>query len=284
MSKNLGSLLQKLDKVIGVRPTGQRVDWKERDALKKKSFTKLQPGKNNIVAVPHNPEDPFVIWGYHNSLQKESYWSVPCDAHNKNEQCIVCDVIADLKAENEEGNRHIWFPIELKFEFYIPIVNVDSEDTIEEGPKWLRFGKSILSQFKEWLDNTDDDEEPFYSDEEPQKVIVTYNKSAAPSEMYKLDKKRMKPFDKSTLKEWRGKLEPVETFLYSKTEDQLKKIVDEYFERVAAEVEKTTKSDKAAQEDKVIPKKVSPVDIEDDEDEDVDVVDALPTKLNRLKR
>ena len=188
-TNNIGSLLERLDKVVGKKKEQNKTDWKELAELKKKSFTKLKPGKNQIAIVPLDSQDPFVIWGYHNSLQETSFWSVPCEAYNKDKECIVCNVIEELKKEDEKGNKHIWYPIRQQFEFYVPIINLESEETQKEGVKWLRFGKLIMGQFKEWLSNTDEDEEPFYSDEEPQKIIITYDKSAAPADMYKLDRK-----------------------------------------------------------------------------------------------
>jgi hypothetical protein len=269
-NKGIGSLLESLDKVLGKKREANKTDWKELAELKKKSFTKLKPGKNNIAIVPLDTKDPFVIWGYHNSLQETSFWSVPCDAYNKDKDCIVCNVIEELKKEDEQGNKHLWYPIRQQFEFYAPVVNLESEETIKEGIKWLRFGKLIMSQFKEWLSNTDEDEEPFYSDDEPQKIIIAYDKSAAPGDMYKLDKKRFKPFGEQQLADWRGSLKPVQDFVYSKSQDEMKKIVDKYFERIAGEV--------ATPDEPVVE------DEEDDDDATTEVVDKIPSKLDRLKK
>src|ERR1035437_4084948 len=237
-SNNVDALLLKLDTAMGKkREQFVKTDWAAVKAEKEKSFTKLAPGKNQIAVVPMDIVDPFTFWGYHNSLQETSYWSVPCDAYNKDKECIVCNVIEELKKEDEAGNKHIWNPIRQQLEFYVPIVNLESEETIKEGVKWWRFGKSIMGTFKEWLSNSNDDgDEPFYSEEEPQKITITYNKGVAFSDMYKLDKKNMKPFSKNQLAEWKGSLKPISDFIFSKSQEDLKKIVDDYFDRIANEV------------------------------------------------
>lgn len=270
-TNNIGSILERINKVSPKPKEKQKTDWAAQGELKKKSFTKLKIGKNQVGIVPLDTKDPFVIWAYHAGLQETSYWSVPCDGYNKDKECIVCNVIEDLKKEDEQGNKHIWFPIRQQFEFYVPVVNLESEETIDEGIKWLRFGKLIMGQFKEWLSNTDEDEEPFYSDEEPQKIIITYDKSAAPGDMYKLDKKRFKGFDEQQLADFRAKLNPLTDFMFSKSQDDLKKIVDKYFERIAGEVTVPSATDESN-------------DDEDDDNDDTEVVSKMPIKLDRLKK
>lgn len=233
--KDVSGLLNRLDSALGKKKsTGGRIDFKELAALKAKSFLKLKPGKNNIVFVtPTGAEDPFQFWGYHNNLQEVSYYSVPCDKFNKDEECVVCKVVDDLKSENHEGNKHLWLPIREQIEYYAPVVVVDSDATIAEGIKWLRLSKTVMSQLTEWLRNLEKDEESFYSDSEPQKVIVTYDPKAAPMEQYKLDKKSFKGFDEAQLADWREGLKPIKDFILSKSLTEVTKIVDGYFERVA---------------------------------------------------
>jgi hypothetical protein len=239
--KNVESLLSRLDSALGKNKAKNRVDFKELAELKKKSILKLEPGKNNIVFItPEGAEDPFTFWGFHNSLQEVAYYSVPCDQFNKNEDCMVCKVIEDLKAENHEGNKHIWYPIRQQTEYYAPVINVESDKTIADGIKWLRLSKSIMSQLTEWLRNLEKDELPFFSDDEPQKIIVTYNKGAAPMEQYKLDKKNYKGFAEQQLADWRGSLKPIGDFILSKSQTEITKIVDAYFERIANEVANST--------------------------------------------
>ena len=92
--------------------------------------------------------------------------------------------------------------------------------------------------------------------------------------MYKLDKKNLKPFSESQLESWRKNLPPVEDFIYSKSQDELKKIVDKYFERIAETVALPPVSEKTTTVN----------DEDDDEDDDTETVDAIPSKLDRLKR
>jgi hypothetical protein len=253
MSK-IESLLGKLDSALGKKKatTGGRIDYKALAAEKAKRFLKLKEGKNNIVFVcPEGSEDPFQFWGYHNNLQEVSYYSVPCDLFNKNEECLICKVVEDLKKENYEGNKHIWFPIRQQIEYYAPVVNVESQATIDEGMKWLRVSKSVMTQMTEWLRNLEKDEKEFYSDDEPQKVIITYDKSVSPTEQYKLDKKNFKGFSEQQLADWRGNMKPVSDFILSKGQNEVKKIVDAYFEKIANEVSETLakKDDSEAQEE-----------------------------------
>lgn len=245
---NISSLLEKLDNSLGKNKRKNKIDYKELAELKKKNFMKLKDGKNNVVFVsPISGTDPFTFWHYHNGLQEVAYYSVPCDAGNKNESCIICDTVESLQKEDYEGNKHIWYPIIAKTEFYAPVINVESESTIAEGLKWLRVSKTVMTQLTEWLRNLEGDDKEFFDDEEPQKVIITYNKSLAPADQYKLDKKNYKGFSDQQLADWRGELKPVADYILSKSQNETKKIVDEYFERIANEVA-TKSTDEAAQD------------------------------------
>jgi hypothetical protein len=236
--KDMGSLLNKLDTALGKKKSGGKIDFKALDELKKKSFLKLKEGKNNLVFItPEGAEDPFTFRGYHAGLQEVAYYSVPCDHFNKNEDCTVCKVVDDLKAENYDGNKHLWYPIRQQTEYYAPVIVVDSEATIAEGVKWLKLSKTVMTQLTEWLRNLEKDELPFFSDEESTKVIITYDKKAAPMEQYKLDKKSYKGFDAQQLIQWRESLKPVSDFIFSKSQTEITKIVDGYFARVSKEVE-----------------------------------------------
>jgi hypothetical protein len=247
--KDVQSLLQKLDTALGKKKPAGKIDFKALDELKKKIFLKFKEVKNNIVFItPEGAEDPFTFWGFHNSLQETAYWSTPCDEFNKNSSCVVCKVIEDLKSENHEGNKHLWYPIRQQIEYYAPVIVVDSEATINEGVKWLRLSKTVMSQLTEWLRNLEKDEQPFYSDEEPQKVIINYDKKAAPMEQYKLDKKNFKGFADEQLAEWRTNLKPIAEFIMSKKQEEVTKIVDGYFERVAKEVADQTEDEQSNSE------------------------------------
>lgn len=239
--KEVESLLSRLDAALGKKKTANpagRVDFKELKALKDKSFLKLKEGKNNLVFItPKDAADPFTFWGFHNNLQEVNYYSVPCDHFNKNEECLVCKVVDDLKEKGSELNNSIWYPIRQQIEYYAPVVVVDSEATIAEGVKWVRIAKSVMTQFTEWIRNIEKDELPFYSDDEPQKIIISYTKGVAPADQYKLDKKNYKAFSEEQLTEWRDSLKPLSTFILSKSEKEMNKIIDGYFERVAKDVE-----------------------------------------------
>ena len=249
MIKDMGSLLNRLDSALGKKKSAGKIDFKELDELKKKSFLKLSVGKTNLVFItPKNAEDPFVFRGFHNNLQEISYYSVPCDLFNKNEACTVCKVVDDLKAESYDTNKHLWFPIRQQIEYYAPVVVVDTEATIGEGIKWLKLSKTVMSQLTEWLRNLEKEELPFYSDEEATKVIVNYDKLAAPMEQYKLDKKSYKGFTEQQLAGWRESLRPVSDFIFSKSQADITKIVDGYFERVSKEVEPQSDSEETQTE------------------------------------
>lgn len=229
------STLNKLDSLIGKNKKKGRVDFKELNELRKKAFLKLKEGKNSVAFVrpDEKSEDPFFVWGYHNSLQEVAYYSVPCNKFNKNENCVICNVIESLQEEDREKNKSIWFPIRQQTEIYAPVVDLDNES---EGLKWLRISKTIVSQLTEWLRNLEATEEPFYSDNEPQKVIISYDKSEQPMSQYKLVNKNMKAFTAQQLADWRGNLKPVADYIFGKKEDELKTLVDEYFERVSNEI------------------------------------------------
>lgn len=252
--KDVQSLLQRLDSALGKKKPGQggKIDYKELASLKAKLFLKLKEGRNSIVFItPEGAEDPFVFSGFHSGLQETAYWSVPCDKFNKEEECLVCKVVDDLKAENFEGNKGIWLPIRQQTEYYAPVIVVDSEATIEEGVKWLRLSKTIMTQLTEWLRNLEKDEQPFYSDDEPQKVIINYDKKASPMEQYKLDKKNYKSFKEEKVAAWRAELKPVSDFIISKSLTELTKIVDQYFLRIASEVATPEEQEPATLESKL---------------------------------
>ena len=237
------STLSKLDELLGKNKSKPRIDFKELAELKKKNLMKLKEGKNQIVIVKptENTDDPFFVWGFHNSLQEVSYYAVPCNSFNKNGECIICNMVNALKeedrAEKSDKRKAIHGPIRQQTEIYVPVINVESNETIEEGLKWLRMGKSIVSQLTEWLRNLDPTEEPFYSDSEPQKIIITYKKEEVPMKQYSLDKKNMKAFSATQLANWRKELRPVADFIFSKKDEELKQLADTYLERMLNELE-----------------------------------------------
>ena len=232
-AKGVASLLQKLDNALGKNRKKSTNDYKALSEERKKAFTKCVEGKNQFVFIkPEGFEDPFIEWGYHAGLQEISYYSIPCDALNKGEDCLICNIVESLQKENFEGNKHIWMPIQLKTEFYAPVVNVTSEETKKEGIKWLKLSKTIMDGMTTWIRNTEEGESLFFEDDDPQKVIINYTKDALPKDKYSIDKKNTTAFSAQQLADWRGQLKPVGTYLLSKSQDEVKKIVDSYFERI----------------------------------------------------
>lgn len=225
--------LSKLDGLIGKHKKKGRTDFKEIKEIRERNTLKLKEGKNQVVFVkPLGAEDPFFAWGSHKSLQEVDFWTVPCNAFNSNEECVACNVVKDLQLENWEKNRHIWSPIQQQTEVYGAVINLESEATIKEGIKWLRLSKTIVGQLTEWLRNVEKGEEPFYSEEEPQKIIITYDKSETPANQYKLTNKNMAAFPAEQLAIWKESLRPIADFNVAKTNEEMTKIVDSYFARI----------------------------------------------------
>lgn len=235
-NNQVANLLAKLDKTLN-RNQGKKVDWKELNEARKKAFFKPSPGKNQIMIItPEFSNEPFMSWGYHNNLQETSYYSVPCDAHNKNESCLICDVVNSLKKQDFMGNKPLWSPIEQKIEHYAAVVNLESAETMKEGPKWMRVSRTVLTPMMEWLSNLEEGEYPFYDMEHLERIILNYDKSQLPAMQYKLEKKPLTASQKVSadqLAEWAGIVKPVGEFIYSKKQDEVQKIIDEYFLRMA---------------------------------------------------
>jgi hypothetical protein len=234
---NIEKILNRLDNALGNNKKKNKVDFKEMNEARKKAFFKLEPGKNTLAfLVPKDAEDPFTFWGFHNGLQETPWFSTPCNLYNKQEDCLICSVVDDLKRENFEGNKHLWNPIRQQIEKYAPVINLKSEATIAEGPKWFKVSNTAFNQMIQWIRNLEKDEEAFFSHEEPQKVIITYTKDVEPAKQHVLDKKNMVAFSDQQIADWLGELKPVQDFFQPKSQDQIKRIVDEYFERIANEV------------------------------------------------
>lgn len=266
---SLEKLLNKLDSKLGKKKGEGSKNFKNIDELKKKYFLKIKNGKTNVVFVtPEGAEDPFSFWGVHAGLQKTSYWTVQCDEENEGTECTVCNVINELKNEDYKGNYKLYNPIKKDIEYYAPVVVVDSDKTIEEGIKWLKISKTVMSQLTEWIRNMEADEEPFYSDEEPQKISIIYAKDAAPADKYKLDKRNFKAFSDEQLSEWRAELKEIKEFMFIKSQESINKLVEEYFARVADEVS----TDEEEQEEDA------------DSDEDDEKIRKVKSNVASLKR
>ena len=243
MSYNVADLLSKMDAATGKNKQkgGGKIDYKEIGEAKKRDFYKFKEGKNNLVLVtPETGGEPFTFWHVHEGLQEKAFYSSDCKASNDGEDCLICSVVKDLQDEDWKGNENIWKPIRLKTQYYATVVNVESDATIKEGIKWVKLANSLTGTMTEWLRNLEVDEEPFYSDKEPQKLIITYDSSAAPADKYKIDKKTYKGFSESQLSEWREKLKGFRDYQIPKSQAEIKKLVDAYLERVANEVSEST--------------------------------------------
>ena len=109
-------------------------------------YYKTKPGKNNVLVLP-TPQtgDPFLEWGTHKNLLDVSYKDIACTKHNKGEDCVICQVVEDLKKQNWKGNFEIWKPLELKVRYFSPVIDLDDIDDDEDD---------------------DDDEEDFEDDDE----------------------------------------------------------------------------------------------------------------------
>lgn len=234
-------LLNKLD--LNKKKGAGKKDWAAINEARKKAFWKPKEGKNQfLILTPAFATDPFTVWGIHKGLQEVEYYSIPCDLQNKDEKCVVCEVVKSLKEENGganwEANRYLWKPIEPNQETYVPIIDLTNASTIEEGPRWFRIPKTVLSSMIENLKNLEEGEVPFYSHENPQRIILTYNKNEAPATMYSVQFKDIK--DVPTLEQyekWSTAIEPISTYMISKTQEEAKKLVDEYFVRVTEQLE-----------------------------------------------
>ena len=244
----VSALLARLDNAIGKKnKTGGKKDWAAINAARKAAFWKPKEGKNTIlVLTPSFGEDPFTFWGFHKGLQEVDYYSVPCDHFNKSEDCLVCNVVKGLKEDGWEANKHLWMPIEQKTETYAPIIDFTSAATIAEGPKWFRVSKTIMDQIINSVNNLEDGELPFYDETQPQRLIITYDKTQLPATMYSVAFKDMKDVPTAEqFAEWKSKIQSVGDYIFSKSQDEIKKIVDEYFVRVATELDQAEESQTA---------------------------------------
>jgi hypothetical protein len=202
-------------------------------------FYKAKPGKNNIIVLP-TPQtgDPFLEWGTHKNLLDVSYKDIACNKHNKGEECLICQVVDDLKKQDWKGNFDVWKPLELKIRYFSPVIDLDD---LEAGVKWWGYGKSVLGQFENWLLNLEEDEKPFYDTENPEKIIVNYNPDGAPTEMYKLDKKSTKTLGKEQNEAWAETVKPLnEVMTYEMPQEKVVKALEEYMDKVKATVASAT--------------------------------------------
>ena len=226
MSNNLKSTLERLSKLTAQNQGGGG------------SMTKYwspQKGKNNLLVLPtEETGDTFLTWGEHKNLLDVSWKTVPCVKQNKNEECLVCQVIDDLKKQNWKGNFKIWKPIELKTRYFSPVIDLDNVDA---GLQWWGYGKSVLGQFENWLINLEDGETPFYDSETPEKVVVNYDPDADPAMKYKLEHKALKSVPEE-VEELKKDIKPLnEIFKFNKTKEELAELLECYMNKIQEEIE-----------------------------------------------
>jgi len=236
---NLKSTLERLSKL-----TTQNTKTGTESSVK---YWKAKHGKNNLIVLP-SPEtgDPFLTWGEHKNLQDVSWKTVPCDKQNKNTECIVCQVIDDLKKQNWKGNFSIWKPIEQSVRYFSPVIDLDDLDA---GIQWWGYGKSVLGQFENWLLNLEGDETPFYDLSAPEKVVVNYDKDADPALKYKLEHKPLKNFPEGLEEMAKGIKPLVEIFTFRKTKDELAELLETYMTKIEAGLETEGTSEEEEEEE-----------------------------------
>jgi hypothetical protein len=190
-------------------------------------YFKAKKGKNNLLFLStEQTGDPFLEWGIHKNLLEPGWKSIPCSKHNRGEECLACTIIDDLKKQNWKGNYPLWKPIELKIEFYSPIIDLDD---VAAGLQWFRYGKTVLTQMQNWLMNLEEGESPFYDLEHPEKIIVTYDPDKDPTLMYSLDKKSIKTLP-DNIEELAKNIKPLSEVLLSneKTVEEIAGLLEEY--------------------------------------------------------
>lgn len=200
-------------------------------------------GKNNLLFLETKETgDPFLVWGEHKGLLDADWKTVPCNAHNKGEECIVCQTVKDLQKENFKGNWNIWKPIEQKKRYFSPVIDLDD---LSAGLQWWGYGKSVLGQLENWLLNLEEGETPFYDLNSPEKVIVNYDPDADPSLKYKLDKKALREVPAEVEKAM-SEIKPLnEVITFSKTNTELAELLEAYISKIQTQLESEDETDES---------------------------------------
>jgi len=256
-NKEVLGLLSRLNKTLKKPQATQSsnfIDYKALKEEKEKAFTKCKPGLNKFIFLtPEGAEDPFQEWATHAGLLEKPFWTIDCNHHNKGENCLVCNIVKSLKEQDKDNNKAAYKPIDKKVDVYAPVINAESAATMAEGPKWLRITKIAIDQFTVWLENLESDEQPFYSETEPQTILLTYNngENVAPKDSYKVDRKNAKPFSEEQLAEWKKQIKPLSYYMgsFTRSEDDLKKIIHNYLQKVADTVSDSNESENDAEND-----------------------------------
>ena len=247
MSQTAANNLQKtLERLARMNSANKTTTTTAKSTVK---YFKAKPGKNNLLVLPtpFGSNDPFLEWGTHKNLLDQAWKDVACIQHNKGEECVICQVVEDLKKQDWKGNYNLWKPLELKIRYYSPVINLDEVDA---GVQWWGYGKSVLSQFENWLLNLEEDEAPFYSTERPEKIIVSYNDQAAPTDMYKLDKKLIaKPYSASQNAEWAEQIKPLnEVMTYEMPQEKVLEALEGYLDRRKNELDATSVDEESTED------------------------------------
>jgi hypothetical protein len=219
--------------------TSRNQPKKGNDGQKQNKFFKAKPGKNNLLILPTPfTGDPFLEWAGHQNLLEVNFHTIPCNKINKDLDCIVCDTVDQLRADNWKGNFPIWKPLEAKISFYSPIINLDS---LEDGVQWWRYGSTVLNTFTTWLQDLEGDELPFYDINRLEKIIVTYDKDADAAKMYSVNKKEAKKdkdYDPSKIKGWVESIQPLAEVLPSgPSNEEIASLLEVYIDKKVAELE-----------------------------------------------
>ena len=238
-------------------------------------YFKAKKGKNNLLFLKtEQTGDPFLEWGFHKNLLDPAWKGVPCSKFNKNETCLACTVVEDLKKSNWKGNMPLWKPIEQKVEFYSPVIDLDD---LAAGLQWYRYGKSVLSQMQNWLINLEEDESPFYELTAPEKVIVTYDPDADPALMYKLDKKSLKTLPENIEELLKGIKPLTELITFEKTEEEMGDLLNTYMSQAEAALEEAEEKNEEAEE------KSEEETVEKEAEVEKTIKPIKSTKLDKLK-
>ena len=232
MDSNLKNTLARLEQL------NQRTSGKGGAGAVK--YFKPKQGKNNLVALPRiidgGYSDPIYEWGVHKNLLDQPFMTVDCDAFNHRTDCVICDCVKDLKQANFKDNMFLWKPMELQVQYFSPIIDLDN---ITEGVQWWRYGKSVLSQFSTWLTNLEEEETPYYDINNPEKIIVAFDKNAPAMEMYKLEHKALKlPFSKQQFEDYAASVKPLGEILRQRhSQEEQSTLVTKLMSRLKEEID-----------------------------------------------
>lgn len=208
---------------------------------------KKKDGKNEVLVLPCPFQgDPFQQWDVHQELLDVPYYTVDALSNflepGEENDCPIIELIETSKAEDFKGLMPVWRPIQTKTQYWVPLIDLDEP---QKGVQWWQFGKSVLTQFMTWVSNLEEDELPFYDLSEPQKVIITFDKTADPANMYKLQLKPIKTADlknliKANAEDWLEKCVPLtQMFTNRHSIEERQKLVDDWLVKVTTKAQDT---------------------------------------------